>query len=69
MMGGSLESGEIRWRHKARRTAAMASANEGVLLPGYQVRERRSQAKHPTRAGPELIADRANMCWTWDIAS
>jgi putative transposase len=32
-----------------------------------EVRERRAQAKHPTRARPELMADRPNMCWTWGI--
>jgi len=32
-----------------------------------EVRERRGQAKHPTRARPELMAERPNTCWTWDI--
>jgi hypothetical protein len=34
---------------------------------GGEVRERRAQAKHPTRARPELMADKPNMCWSWDI--
>ena len=38
-----------------------------VLRSCEEVRERRAQAKHPTRARPELMADRPNMCWTWDI--
>ena len=38
-----------------------------VLRSCDEVRERRAQAKHPTRARPELMADRPNMCWSWDI--
>ena len=38
-----------------------------VLRSCHEVRERRAQAKHPSRARPELMADRPNMCWTWDI--
>jgi hypothetical protein len=38
-----------------------------VLRACDEVRERRAQAKHPTRARPELMADRPNMCWSWDI--
>jgi len=38
-----------------------------VLRACDEVRERRAQAKHPTRARPELMADKANMCWSWDI--
>jgi putative transposase len=38
-----------------------------VLRAACEVRERRSQANHPPRARPELMADRPNMCWTWDI--
>jgi putative transposase len=38
-----------------------------VLRAAGEVRERRSQATHPTRARPELMADRPNMCWSWDI--
>jgi putative transposase len=39
-----------------------------VLRPGGEVRERRAQATHPTRARPELMANRPNMCWSWDIS-
>ena len=38
-----------------------------VLRAGGEVKERRAQAAHPPRARPELMADRANMCWSWDI--
>ena len=38
-----------------------------ILRYNGEVRERRSQATHPTRARPELMADRPNMCWSWDI--
>ena len=36
----------------------------GSLRAGGEVRERRAQATHPTRARPELMADRPNMCWS-----
>jgi putative transposase len=39
-----------------------------VLRVGGEVRERRAQATHPPRARPELMADRPNMCWSWDIS-
>ena len=38
-----------------------------VLRASGEVRERRAQATHPARARPELMADRPNRCWTWDI--
>jgi putative transposase len=38
-----------------------------VLRAAGEVRERRAQAAHPPRARPELMADRPNMCWSWDI--
>lgn len=38
-----------------------------VLRANGELRERRAQAQHPTRARPELMADKANMCWSWDI--
>ncbi|MDA8183045.1 MAG: hypothetical protein M0035_01230 [Actinomycetota bacterium] len=38
-----------------------------VLRAADEVRERRAQARHPTRARPELMADRPNRCWSWDI--
>jgi putative transposase len=38
-----------------------------ILRQNGEVRERRAQASHPTRSRPELMADRPNMCWSWDI--
>jgi putative transposase len=38
-----------------------------VLRHNGEVRERRAQATHPTRVRPELMADRPNLCWSWDI--
>jgi len=38
-----------------------------VLRASGEVCERRAQATHPARARPELMADRPNMCWSWDI--
>jgi len=38
-----------------------------VLRAADEVRERRAQASHPARARPELMADRPNRCWSWDI--
>jgi putative transposase len=32
-----------------------------------EVRERRAQATHPSRARPELMASAPNQCWSWDI--
>ena len=49
------------------RYVASISTMYRVLRSCDEVRERRAQAKHPTRARPELMADRANMCWSWDI--
>jgi putative transposase len=49
------------------RYLASISTMYRVLRACDEVRERRAQAKHPARARPELMADRANMCWTWDI--
>lgn len=38
------------------------------MLAAYaEVRKRRAQAKQPNRSSPELMADRPNMCWSWDI--
>jgi len=34
-----------------------------------QVRERRSQATHPPRQRPELVADGPNQVWSWDITA
>ncbi len=49
------------------RYLASISTMYRVLRSCGEVRERRAQATHPTRARPELMADRPNMCWTWDI--
>ena len=38
-----------------------------VLRANGEVKERRAQASDPTRARPELMADRPNICWSWDI--
>ena len=46
---------------------ASVSTMYRVLRSSGEVRERRAQATHPARARPELMADRPNMCWTWDI--
>jgi putative transposase len=40
-----------------------------VLRASGEVCERRAQATHPARARPELMADRPNMCWSWDITT
>lgn len=38
-----------------------------LLARHDEVRERRAQATHPARVKPELVAHRANECWSWDI--
>lgn len=38
-----------------------------VLRASGEVRERRSQATHPARVRPELVADGPNQVWSWDI--
>ncbi|MGH3500259.1 MAG: IS3 family transposase [Nocardioidaceae bacterium] len=38
-----------------------------ILREHGEVRERRRQATHPTRAKPELIATAPNQVWSWDI--
>lgn len=38
-----------------------------VLRSAEQVRERRAQARHPTRVRPELVAAGPDRVWTWDI--
>jgi putative transposase len=50
------------------RYLASISTMYRVLRVGGEVRERRAQATHPTRARPELMANRPNMCWSWDIS-
>jgi putative transposase len=49
------------------RYLASVSTMYQVLRACHEVRERRAQATHPTRARPELMADKANMCWSWDV--
>lgn len=38
-----------------------------VLRANGEVKDRRAQATHPPRTRPELMADKPNMCWSWDI--
>jgi putative transposase len=38
-----------------------------ILRERGEVRERRRQASHPPRKRPELMADRPNHVWTWDV--
>ena len=38
-----------------------------LLRADGQVRERRAQAIHPARVRPELVADRPDQVWSWDI--
>jgi putative transposase len=38
-----------------------------LLAAGGQVRERRDQLAHPAYRRPELLAERPNQLWSWDI--
>lgn len=38
-----------------------------LLAKHQEVRERRDQLTHPAYAKPELLADRPNQVWSWDI--
>ncbi len=38
-----------------------------ILAGADEVRERRNQARHPHYAKPELLAERPNQVWSWDI--
>ncbi len=38
-----------------------------ILRWADEVRERRRQAVHPAYVKPELLADRPNRVWSWDI--
>jgi putative transposase len=38
-----------------------------LLAEAQEVRERRAQAQHPTYTRPELLAERPNEVWSWDI--
>jgi putative transposase len=39
-----------------------------VLREADEVRERRRQASHPAAVKPELVAERPNQVWSWDIS-
>jgi len=38
-----------------------------ILRATGEVRERRSQATHPAKVKPELVATKPNVVWSWDI--
>jgi len=38
-----------------------------ILRKHKQVRERRNQLQHPNYKKPELLAEKANQVWSWDI--
>jgi len=38
-----------------------------ILRANGEVRERRSQATHPAKVKPELVATKPNVVWSWDI--
>jgi putative transposase len=38
-----------------------------LLRKAGEVRERRAQATHPAKVKPELVAERPNQVWSWDI--
>lgn len=38
-----------------------------ILRDNAEVRERRDQRRHPTYSAPELLAERPNQLWSWDI--
>ena len=38
-----------------------------ILSSSQEVRERRNQLRHPPYAAPELLAERPNEVWSWDI--
>jgi len=39
-----------------------------ILAKHDEVRERRNQLVHPHYQKPELLAERANEIWSWDIS-
>ena len=39
-----------------------------MLGQNGEVRERRNQPRHPAYQKPELLAERPNQVWSWDIA-
>ncbi len=38
-----------------------------LLAEAQEVRDRRAQARHPASTRPELLAERPNEVWSWDI--
>jgi len=38
-----------------------------ILSSSQEVRARRNQLRHPSHAAPELLAERPNEVWSWDI--
>ena len=38
-----------------------------ILETNNEVRERRDQLRHPVYAKPELLAEKPNQVWSWDI--
>jgi putative transposase len=46
---------------------ASVSSFYRILRAHGEVKERRAQAAHPAKVKPELVADRPNVCWSWDI--
>lgn len=38
-----------------------------ILRDNAEARERRDQLRHPTYSAPELLAERPNQVWSWDI--
>jgi putative transposase len=40
-----------------------------ILDQHDEVRERRNQLRHPVYQKPELLAERPNQVWSWDISA
>jgi len=38
-----------------------------ILAEASEVRERRNQLRHPNHPRPELLAEKSNQLWSWDI--
>jgi putative transposase len=38
-----------------------------ILDANQEIRERRNQLRHPRYAAPELLANRPNQVWSWDV--
>lgn len=52
--------------YEGRRLCSVATMYR-VLRENREVRERRDQLRHPAYAAPELLAERPNQVWSWDI--